>query len=132
MFSPNSATLQGRGLNLAAAIGQQRFIGLEVADILSIFMVHDLPEPARFYRAIGDLIVSQTAAGGAFVPRHLRRIGVNFVTKGNADGAIQVEQLCNQLTEPYGMNVLCGFSWSSFYREEDKETFQTLCANTKT
>ena len=39
-------------------------------------------------------------------------------------------QLCNQLTKRYGMNVLCGFSLSSLYREEDKETYQRICANT--
>jgi DNA-binding NarL/FixJ family response regulator len=123
-------TLQARGLNLGAAIERQRFIGLDVTDILSTFMVNHLPDPDRFFKVVGDLIASPTAAGGHSRVAICGECGSTLWAQGNADGAIQVEQLCNQLSKRYGMNVLCGFSLSSFYREEDKETFQRICANT--
>jgi CheY-like chemotaxis protein len=122
-------TLQARSLNLGAAIEQQRFIGLDVADILSAFMVNDLPDPVRFFRVVGDLIATGAAAGEHSRVAICGECGSTLWAQGNADGAIQVEQLCNQLTKRYGMNVLCGFSLSSSYREEDKEVFQKICAN---
>jgi DNA-binding NarL/FixJ family response regulator len=125
-------TLQARGSNLGAAIEQQRFIGLDVADILSTFMLNDLPDPVRFFKVVGDLIASQAAGVENTRVAICGECGSTLWAQGNADGAIQVEQLCNQLTKRYGMNVLCGFSLSSFYREEDKETFQRICANTET
>jgi DNA-binding NarL/FixJ family response regulator len=125
-------TLQARSLNLGAAIEQQRFIGLDVADILPTFMVNDLPDPDRFFKVVGDLIASQAAAVENPRVAICGECGSTLWAQGNADGAIQVEQLCNQLARRYGMNVLCGFSLSSFYREEDKKTFQRICANTET
>jgi len=46
---------------------------------------------------------------------------------GKADAAIQVERLCNQLAKRYEMDILCGFSLSSFYREDDKQIFEKIC-----
>jgi DNA-binding NarL/FixJ family response regulator len=122
-------TLQARGLNLGAATERQRFIGLDVVDILSTFMVNDRPDPVRFFRVVGDLIASQAAGVEKTRVAICGECGSTLWAQGNADGAIQVEQLCNQLTKRYGMNVLCGFSLSSFYGEEDKETFHRICAN---
>jgi hypothetical protein len=38
-----------------------------------------------------------------------------------------VEQLCSQVAKEYQLDVLCGFSLSTFYREEDKQVFQKIC-----
>jgi DNA-binding NarL/FixJ family response regulator len=122
-------TLQARGLNLGTATEQQRFIGLDVADILSTFVVNGLPDPDRFFKIVDDLISSQAAAVENTRVAVCGECGSTLWAQGNADAAIQVERLCNQLTKRYGMNVLCGFSLSSFYREEDKEVFQRICAN---
>lgn len=125
-------TLQARGLNPGATTERQRFIGLDVVDILSTFMVNDRPDPVRFFKIVGDLIASQAAGIEKTRVAICGECGSTLWAQGNADGAIQVEQLCNQLTKRYGMNVLCGFSLSSFYREEDKEIFQRICANAET
>lgn len=121
--------LQALDLNIGAAIEQGRFVPLDVDDTLSSFMVNDMPDPARFRRVVGDLI----AAAARAIPGEPSRVaicgecGSILWAQGKADAAIQVEQLCNQLTKQYGMNVLCGFSLGSFYREEDMQVFQRIC-----
>jgi hypothetical protein len=47
--------------------------------------------------------------------------------QGNADAAIQVEQLGNQLARRYDMDILCGFSLTDFSRKEDEQIFQKIC-----
>lgn len=121
--------LRAQGVNIGAAIEQGRFMGLDVDEILSTFMVNDLPDPVRFFSVVGDLIASRVAAGKQSRVAICGECGSTLWAQGNADAAIQVEQLCNQLTKRYGMKVLCGFSLSSFYREEDKQLFHRICAS---
>jgi CheY-like chemotaxis protein len=122
-------TLRARGFNPSVLIEQRRFIGLDVADILATFMINDLPDPARFFGVVDDLIASRAA------PWEHSRVAIcgecssTLWNRGNADAAILVEKLCNQVSRRYGMDVLCGFSLGSSYREEDKQVFQRICAN---
>jgi CheY-like chemotaxis protein len=122
--------LQEHGVDIAAAIEQRRYLPLDVADTLSTFMGNDLPDPVRFFGVVGDLI----AAAARATAGEQSRVAVCgecasiLWAQGKADAAIQVEQLCNQLTKRYEMDILCGFSLSSFYREEDKQVFQRICS----
>jgi DNA-binding NarL/FixJ family response regulator len=123
--------LQALDLNIGAAIEQGRFVPLDVDDTLSSFIVNDVPDPARFRRVVGDLI---TAAARA-IPGEPSQVAIcgecasSLWAQGKVDAAIQVEQLCNQLTKQYEMNILCGFSLSGFYREEDMQIFQRICSD---
>jgi DNA-binding NarL/FixJ family response regulator len=119
--------LHDHGVDIVTAIERGRYRSLDVDDILSTFMVNDLPDPARFFEAVGGLIAAAAGATG-----QQSRVAVCgecasiLWARGKADAAIQVERLCNQLTKRYEMDILCGFSLSSFYREEDKQVFQTI------
>jgi DNA-binding NarL/FixJ family response regulator len=121
-------SLQDHGASIATAIEQGRCLSLDVADTLSTFMVNDLPDPMRFFKVVGGLIATAQATAGR--PSRVTICGECasiLWAEGNADGAIQVEQLCNQLTKRYPMDILCGFSLTSFYRDEDKQVFQRIC-----
>src|SRR5271167_4955871 len=54
--------LQAHGMNTAAAIEQGRYIPLDVAETLSMFMVDNLPDPVRFLKVAGDLIAAAAKA----------------------------------------------------------------------
>jgi DNA-binding NarL/FixJ family response regulator len=121
-------SLRDHGARIAAAIEQGRCLPLDVADTLSTFMVNDLPDPMRFFKVVGDLIATaQATVGGPARVTICGECASILWAEGNADAAIQVEQLCNQLTKRYQMDILCGFSLSSFYRDEDKQVFQRIC-----
>jgi DNA-binding NarL/FixJ family response regulator len=125
--------LQENGVDIAAALEQGRYLPLDVVDTLSTFMGNDLPDPVRFFRVVGDLIAAAAlaTAGGKSRVAVCGECASFLWAQGNADAAIQVEQLCNQLTRRYEMDILCGFSLSSFYSEEDKQAFQRICSNTE-
>jgi hypothetical protein len=89
-----------------------------------------LPDPVRFFRVVDDLIATaaQSTAGEESRVTICGECASILWAQGNADAAIQVEQFCNQLSKRYEMDILCGFSLSSFYREEDKQVFQQICS----
>jgi len=119
--------LQEHGVDIFTALQQGRYTSLDVAAILSTFMVNDLPDPARFFEVAGDLIASAARATLRGQVAICGECGSILWAQGKADQAIQVEQLCNQLAKQYEMDILCGFSLSSFHREEDKRIFEKIC-----
>jgi DNA-binding NarL/FixJ family response regulator len=122
--------LQEHGFDMVVAIKQGRYLSLDVTDTLSAFMGNDLPDPVRFFRVVGDLIAqaAQATAGKQSRVAICGECASILWAQGKADAAIQVEQFCNQLTRRYEVDILCGFSMSSFCREEDKQIFQKICS----
>ena len=93
--------LQAQGVDVAAAIEQGRYIPLDVADTLSTFMVNDLPDPARFFRVVGDLIAAAAKAAKGKQSRVAicGECASILWAQGKADAAIQVEQLCGPASQ---------------------------------
>ena len=91
--------LQEHGVDTIAAIEQGRHVSLDVAATLATFMGNDLPDPVRFFRVVADLITpaeQATVGGQVAICGECASI---LWAQGKADAAIQVEQLCNQLTK---------------------------------
>ncbi len=61
--------LQADGVDVTAAVEQKHYIPLHVPDTLSTFMVNGLPDPVRFAKDAGDLIVEATKAAMGEHPR---------------------------------------------------------------
>jgi DNA-binding NarL/FixJ family response regulator len=122
--------LQAYGLDTAAALEQGRYILLDAADTLSTFMRDGIPDPVRFLKLLGGVI--EAAAEGTKGERvHVALFGecVHLLwSQGNAEAAIQVEKLGNQLTETYDVDILCGYSLGSVQGRMDNQIFQRICA----
>lgn len=119
--------LREDGVGVDAAIQRGAYLPSDVTNILSMFMVNDLPDSGRFFGVASDLIA---AAARTTLSGRVALCGecVSILWgEGKTDAAIQMEQLCNQLAKRYDMDILCGFSSSSFYREEDKQVFEKIC-----
>ena len=119
--------LQEHGADIAAAIEEGRYVSVDVDDTLSAFMVNDLPDPMRFFGVAGDLFTTAARATVGGRVAICGECGSILWAQGNADAAIQVEQLGNQLARRYDMDILCGFSLTDFSRKEDKQIFQKIC-----
>jgi len=121
--------LEADGVNVPAAIEQESFILLDALDVLSRLTVNDTPDPVRCAKVIGDLIVG--AAKGA-TGEHRRvvacgEIAPSLLSKGNAEGAIQLEHLWDEITRIHGVHTLCGYLSSAFPNKESNPTFQGIC-----
>ena len=122
--------LQAAGLDMAAAIEERRYIQLDAADVLSMFMVNGMPDPVRFLELLGDLIVAARESAKGANPRvsvfgecvHL------LWAQGNAEAAIQMEKLGNKLTKIHAVDILCGYSVGRVERSMDHDVFQRICA----
>ena len=102
--------LQSYDVDVRAAIEQGRYIALDAADALSMFMVNGMPDRVQFFKAFDSLIraIRNTA-------KEHRRIAVFgecvdlLCSQGNAEAAIQMERLGNQLNAN-DVDILCGYS----------------------
>ena len=61
--------LQEHRVDVAAALEQGRYVSLDVAETLSTFMVHDLPDPAQCLKVAGDLVMEAAKAAQGEPPR---------------------------------------------------------------
>jgi hypothetical protein len=122
--------LRAHGLDMAAAIGQGRYISLDAADTLSAFMIDDLPDPVRFFKVVGDLMVSAAKAAKGEHPRVAAcgECAALLWAQGNPGAAIREEQLWDQIAKTYDVDILCGYPPGSFHRQEGGHIFERICA----
>jgi DNA-binding NarL/FixJ family response regulator len=122
--------LQAYGLDTAAAIEQGRYMSLDAADTISKFMLNGIPEPVRFLRLLGDLIATAAEA----MKGEQARVAIFgecvhlLWAQGNAEAAIQVEKLGNQLAKAHDLDILCGYCLGSVQGGMDNQVFQRICA----
>jgi len=121
--------LKAEGLDVDSAAQQGRYIQLNVAETLSAFMVNDMPDSARFFEVVGDLIHAAKAAKG----EHSRIVACGECSpllwaEGKADAAIRLEQLWDEVGTTFGVDILCGYALSNFHGEEDEHVHQSICA----
>jgi DNA-binding NarL/FixJ family response regulator len=122
--------LEEDSLDVSAAVEQGRYIALDAAATLSMFMVNGMPDAVRFLQLLGDLITTATKRAKGEQP------GVSVYgecvhllwSQGNSEAAIQVEKLGNQLIEAYDVNILCGYLPGYVPGGMDADTFQRICA----
>ena len=123
------ARLKAQGVDVDAAT-QQGYIQLDVNKTFSTFMVNDMPDPARFFAVAGGLI--EAAAKTARQPHHgvvVCEEGTSVSwAEGKTDAAIRLEQLWDEVRKTLGVDILCGYAFSSFHGEEDEHAFQSICA----
>jgi DNA-binding NarL/FixJ family response regulator len=122
--------LQGRGLDMPAALKQGRYLVLDAHHTLSWIMVNGVIDPDRFLEGFGDLIMAAREAAKGESPRvsvfgecvHL------LWANGNAEAAIQFEKLGNKLTQIHDVDIFCGYSLDNVENEMDHHLFQRICA----
>ena len=122
--------LRLRGLDVDAAIRQVRYIALDVDETFSKFMVNDRPDPVRFFKAAHECIAraAQIASG-----ERLRVAACGEGTsilwgQANADAAIQLERLWDDIAKTYELDILCGYLLAPWQREQQKETYLKISA----
>jgi DNA-binding NarL/FixJ family response regulator len=122
--------LQERGIDIVAAIEQGRYVPMDVADTLSTFMVNDLPDRARFLKVAGNL-VAETAKASKAERSRVAACGECAPTlweQGQADAAVQVERLWDEIAKNFDVDILCGYLLNSFQREQESHIYDRICA----
>jgi len=85
-------------------------------------------DPVLFKSNVGDLI--ERLYDGE-KPSSIRAYGemVDLLwQRGNADGAIRLEILWNQLASHYSFSLMCGYAVGQFYKETRDPRYAEVCA----
>jgi DNA-binding NarL/FixJ family response regulator len=122
--------LQAYGSDIAAAIELGSYIALDAAQTLATLMVNDLPDPARFLKVVGNLIKEAAKAVRRDHPRIAAcgECAPLLLAQGNAEAALGVEHLWDDIAREYDVDVLCGYSVNSFQGGMGSHVFEKICA----
>jgi DNA-binding NarL/FixJ family response regulator len=122
--------LRAGGLDIGAAIDQGKYISLDRAEALPLFMVNDMPDPNRFFKVTGDRIRDAAKAAKGDHPRVAAcgECSPLLWELGNADAAIALEQLWDEIARTYDVDILCGYSLGSFQGAIGSQVFEKICA----
>ena len=120
--------LSADALDVYAAIKQGRITSVDVSDMLSAFMVNDLPDPIRLTKCAGDLIAQAAAAGRGKKPlAACGECAPTLLAGGNAPAAIQLEYLLNDVAKSHDVEILCGYLWTSFPGRGRSPVLERIC-----
>lgn len=121
--------LLARGLNLSQAIQWGRYAPLDAEEILSKFMLGEVPDPERFRKCIGQVLERAQMAREGHSPRvaAFGEMVALLWAQGRTAAAVRLEQLWNELGRTYPLNLRCAYPISYFNRESHAEAFLEIC-----
>ena len=112
-----------------AVHGDERdhLVFLDARETLATFMVNGLPNEQRFIDVVGGLVRHVSDNGS----RHVSVFGemvAALYAEGNAEAAVRLEQLWENLAEQHRFSLLCAYPLSAFPNDEHCRAFQCICA----
>jgi hypothetical protein len=104
--------LQERGVNVARAIRDGRYVALNNDDTLSRFMVGDRLDETLFWNNVTSVMLGAIRASTADQPYVIAcgECAPALCAQGNAEAAVHLEQLWDQVTRTYRLDTFCAFS----------------------
>jgi len=106
--------LQKLGVEISRVVEQGRYLAFDAEEALVTFTLKGVLDRDRFLNLFQNLIM--TASGSATARRSRVAVFGECVdllwADGNAEAAIQMERLGNELTGKYEVDILCGYSLS--------------------
>lgn len=122
--------LQARGLDIARALGQGRYVALDAAETLLKFMRDGQPDRARFTDVVGSIIEGATSVVGRSERPRAAVFGEMVAllwAEGKPDAAIQLEELWNELAGTFAFDLRCAYPMSLFHQSDDGAPFGRIC-----
>lgn len=106
---------------------QAQFISLDAEETLSRFMVDGRPDPQRFADVMGGVLRRASADGVVGVRAYGEMVAL-LCSAGNADAAVRLEGLWNDLAKKHHFSLLCAYPMDVFRGEDESRSFHRICA----
>lgn len=117
--------LTARGLNLAAVRKLGRYVSLDAAETLSLFMAGGQPDASRFACVMSDIIERAIASAEPDHPQvavYGEMVSLLWAEE-QREAAIQVEKFWNLLAQDHPFRLCCGYPLGSLDHKEDAAPF---------
>jgi DNA-binding NarL/FixJ family response regulator len=119
-------SLQASQVDLALAIRQKRYVSVSITELLAKVMVDGCPDPTRFLNAAEELLTEAARrAGGHAEIAACGECSPTVWAGGNVEGAIQLEQLWDDVAKSRQMDILCAYPLAA--RDESAPAVRRLC-----
>ena len=102
-------------------------IWLDARHTLEAFMENGLPSRELFNATVGSVFARVLDKRQYLVVRAFGEMVDLLWKDGNIEGAIQLEQLWNDLAHRYKYSLLCGYSIDNFVHEAGVAAFRRVC-----
>ncbi len=119
--------LKSKGLDVDRSVSSGQLMMLDARDTLSKFMSGSVPDSDRFRRTIGDVLTRSVSGTTHSVTRAYGEMVDLLWKDGNAEGAVRLEELWNELGTTHSFALLCAYSMENFNRESHSPGFQAIC-----
>ena len=122
--------LRSHGVALSAAIDSGRYVSMDAAETLDLFMVDGCPDEKQFERLFGEVIscsacLAPTDNTKVFIFAEMEAL---LWQRGEVQAARDLEQLWNQLSEHCSFHLRCAYPMTGFDQNAHTELFHRICA----
>ncbi|TMA48133.1 MAG: GAF domain-containing protein [Deltaproteobacteria bacterium] len=117
--------LRARGVDVAIAREQGRYLTLDAAETLSQVLIDGWPDAELFETVVGDVIAR--AAGGHPRVHAFGEMVALLWADGKREATIRLEELWNALADRRSFSLLCGYPIAAFGGEGDGTLFLRVC-----
>ncbi len=119
--------LRARGLDAERLLSGREAEWLDARDTLASFMVGTRPDRELFMATVGNVFERVLRKHPNAIVRAYGEMVNLLWNDGNTDGAIQLEELWNELAAAYSHSLLCGYSVDSFLHEAGVDSCRRIC-----
>ena len=122
--------LRSNAMDVDGALKNGSLIQLDALDTVSTLMVNDFPDPVRCEKVVGDVVRGAFKSAKGSYPRVAicGECAPALLREGNAEAAIRLEHLWDEITRRYNADTLCGYLWSVFPGKDSSPVFARICA----
>ena len=121
--------LRARGIDLDRAIADDRYLVLDVAEVVPPMLVNGMPDATLFWQGAIALAM-RVARASAQTPPAIAGFGdcsQSLWKAGRGEAAVRLEQLWDEFVRTFNVEVLCGYSVPTAGLTED-ESYRGICA----
>ena len=116
--------IAGRGVRLDIAAYDGRYLAIDAAGMLEMFMVGGMPDPERF-RPIVTSLIEPAASEGRDVRVYGEMVALLWAA-GDVTSTIALEDLWNELASEHAFSLFCGYPISGF-DVQTRTFFEHIC-----
>ena len=120
--------LSESGLNTGEATRQGRYIALAATEVMAKFMINGQPDPAKFSKIIGSVIL-RAAEASQGDNRRVVAFGEMVAllwAEGQDEAALRLEKLWNQLATTHSFSLHCAYPLQGFCREQFADSIKKI------